>query len=62
MVVIALRKFLICCSFGAPGSVAGVFQVNVQVPSGITVGSAVPVMITLGTSNTQNGVTIAVSN
>jgi uncharacterized protein (TIGR03437 family) len=47
---------------GAAGSVAGVFQVNVQVPSGITVGSAVPVVITLGTSSTQNGVTIAVSN
>jgi uncharacterized protein (TIGR03437 family) len=47
---------------GAPGSVAGVFQVNVQVPSGITVGSAVPVVVTVGTSSTQNGVTIAVSN
>jgi uncharacterized protein (TIGR03437 family) len=45
---------------GAPGSVAGVIQVNVQVPSGITPGAAVPVMIAAGSSNTQNGVTIAV--
>jgi uncharacterized protein (TIGR03437 family) len=47
---------------GAPGSPAGVIQVNVQVPSGVTAGSAVPVVVTVGTSNTQNGVTIAVSN
>jgi uncharacterized protein (TIGR03437 family) len=48
-------------SGGAPGSPAGVIQVNVQIPSGITVGNAVPAVITVGTSNTQNGVTIAVS-
>jgi uncharacterized protein (TIGR03437 family) len=47
---------------GAPGLVAGVIQVNVQVPSGITAGAAVPVVVTLGTSNTQSGVTIAVTN
>jgi uncharacterized protein (TIGR03437 family) len=47
---------------GAPGLVAGVMQVNVQVPSGITPGSAVPVVVTVGSSNSQNGVTIAVSN
>jgi uncharacterized protein (TIGR03437 family) len=47
---------------GAPGAVAGVTQVNVQIPSGITAGNAVPVVVTVGNSNTQNGVTIAVSN
>jgi uncharacterized protein (TIGR03437 family) len=47
---------------GAPGLVAGVTQVNVQVPNGLTAGNTVPVVITLGTSNTQNGVTIAVTN
>ena len=47
---------------GAPGAVAGITQVNVQVPSGITPGSAVPVVVTVGNSNSQNGVTIAVSN
>ena len=47
---------------GAPGLVAGVIQVNVQVPSGISAGAAVPVVVTVGTSNTQSGITIAVTN
>ncbi|MGD0778292.1 MAG: hypothetical protein ABSC05_36380 [Candidatus Solibacter sp.] len=46
---------------GAPGSVAGVFQVNAQIPSGIAAGSAVPVVVQVGTSNSQPGVTIAVT-
>ena len=47
---------------GAPGAVAGVIQVNAQIPSGITVGAAVPVVVQVGTSNSQPGVTIAVTN
>jgi uncharacterized protein (TIGR03437 family) len=48
---------------GAPGTVAGVFQVNVQIPSGVAAGNAVPISLTVaGTSSTQNGVTIAVTN
>ena len=47
---------------GAPGSVQGVIQVNAQIPSGITVGNAVPVVVQVGTSNSQPGVTLAVSN
>jgi uncharacterized protein (TIGR03437 family) len=47
---------------GAPGSVAGVIQVNAQIPSGITPGSAVPVTVQVGSSNSQPGVTIAVTN
>ena len=47
---------------GAPGLVAGVFQVNAQIPAGVTAGAAVPVVVTAGTSNTQSGVTIAVTN
>jgi uncharacterized protein (TIGR03437 family) len=47
---------------GAPGSVSGVLQVNAQIPSGITAGSTVPVVVTVGTSNSQPGVTIAVTN
>jgi uncharacterized protein (TIGR03437 family) len=47
---------------GAPGLVAGVFQVNAQIPAGIPVGNSVPVVVTVGSSNTQNGVTIAVTN
>jgi uncharacterized protein (TIGR03437 family) len=46
---------------GAPGTVAGVFQVNAQIPSGITVGNAVSVVVQVGTSNSQPGVTLAVT-
>ena len=45
---------------GAPGSVAGLTQVNVQIPSGLTAG-AVPVSVQVGSVFTQPGVTIAVS-
>ena len=47
---------------GAPGAVAGVIQVNAQIPSGITVGGTVPVVVQVGASNSQPGVTIAVTN
>jgi uncharacterized protein (TIGR03437 family) len=47
---------------GAPGAVAGVIQVNAQIPSGITAGGAVPVVVQVGTSNSQPGVTLAVTN
>jgi uncharacterized protein (TIGR03437 family) len=46
---------------GAPGSVAGVIQVNAQIPAGTTPGAAVPVVVQVGTSNSQPGVTIAVN-
>jgi uncharacterized protein (TIGR03437 family) len=44
----------------APGSIYGVMQVNIQIPTSISAGSTVPVVITVGTSNTQTGVTLAV--
>jgi len=44
----------------APGLVSGVMQVNLQIPAGITSGGAVPLSITVGNSNTQLGITIAV--
>jgi trimeric autotransporter adhesin len=47
---------------GAPGAVAGVFQVNALIPSGITVGTAVPVVVQVGASNAQPGVTLVVTN
>ena len=46
---------------GAPGEVAGLLQINVQVPSGVTPGSAAPVVIQVGGATSQAGVTIAVS-
>jgi uncharacterized protein (TIGR03437 family) len=45
----------------APGLVAGVIQVNAQIPAGTTAGNAVPVVVQVGTSNSQPGVTIAVN-
>ncbi len=45
---------------GAPGTVAGLTQVNVQIPSGLTAG-AVPVSVQVGGVSTQPGVTVAVS-
>jgi uncharacterized protein (TIGR03437 family) len=47
---------------GAPGTVAGVFQVNAQIPAGVTAGSAVPVVVRVGSSDSQPNVTIAVTN
>jgi uncharacterized protein (TIGR03437 family) len=44
----------------APGLVAGVSQINVQVPSGVTPGPAVPVTITVGGAPSLNTVTMAV--
>lgn len=43
----------------SPGQVAGLFQVNVVLPSGLPSGS-VPIVITFGDNSTQTGVTVAV--
>jgi len=47
---------------GAPGMVAGLMQVNVQIPAGIQAGSAVPVALLVGDVSSQGGVTIAVTD
>jgi uncharacterized protein (TIGR03437 family) len=44
----------------APGLVYGVMQVNVQIPANAPAGS-LPIVITVGTTSTQNGVTVAVN-
>jgi len=44
----------------APGEAAGVLQVDAMVPSGVTPGAAVPVIITVGGQPSQAGITIAV--
>ena len=45
------------------GAVAGLMQVNVQIPSGVTPGGYVPVVLTVGNASTVNGAMwIAVSN
>ena len=45
---------------GAPGEVAGVMQVNVMIPTGISAGGAVPVQLTVGGVVSQPGVTLAI--
>ena len=45
---------------GGPGEVAGVMQINVQIPSGIQTGNSVPVVVQVGSVPSQPGVTIAV--
>lgn len=43
-----------------PGSIIGVLQINVVVPSGSSTGAAVPVAISIGGNSTQSNVTINV--
>lgn len=43
----------------APGLVAGIFQANVEVPTGLATG-AQPVVVTVGTASSQAGLTLAV--
>ena len=45
----------------APGLVAGVMQINAQVPAGVTPGTAVPVTIGVGATPGLNTVTMAVN-
>lgn len=45
----------------APGYVSGLLQVNVQVPTSIDFGNLVPLMLSLGSFNSQLDITIAVS-
>ena len=46
----------------APGEVAGLMQVNVQIPAGIQTGGYVPVVLQVGNAASSPGVTIAVRN
>jgi hypothetical protein len=44
----------------APGEIAGLCQINAVVPTGVTAGPAVPVVVTAGGRQSPDGVTIAV--
>jgi len=45
---------------GAPGFVAGVTQVNFQIPADVPPGSAVPLTLVVGGTPSQTGITIAI--
>jgi uncharacterized protein (TIGR03437 family) len=45
---------------GAPGAVAGLTQINAVVPESVTPGSALPLVIQIGTAQSQSGITVAV--
>jgi uncharacterized protein (TIGR03437 family) len=47
-------------SGAAPSQIAGLTQINAQVPAGVTPGTNVPVVVTIGTWQSQLGVTMAV--
>jgi uncharacterized protein (TIGR03437 family) len=47
-------------SGAAPSQIAGLTQINAQVPNGVTPGTKVPVIVTIGTWQSQSGVTMAV--
>lgn len=45
---------------GAPGIVAGVIQVNLRVPRGSVAGAAISLLLSVGGSASQNGLTVAI--
>jgi uncharacterized protein (TIGR03437 family) len=47
-------------SGAAPSQIAGLTQINAQVPAAVTPGTKVPVVVTIGTWQSQPGVTMAV--
>jgi uncharacterized protein (TIGR03437 family) len=47
-------------SGGAPQAIAGLTQINVEVPAAVTAGPSVPVVVQVGTAQSQAGVTMAV--
>jgi len=44
----------------APYLISGLTQITVQVPTGVTPGSSVPLLVTVGGASAQSGVTLAV--
>ncbi|HTQ54243.1 MAG TPA: hypothetical protein VMI94_07265 [Bryobacteraceae bacterium] len=46
---------------GAPGLVSGVWQINAQVPAGVTPGASVPLAVKIGDADAPSGVTLAVA-
>jgi uncharacterized protein (TIGR03437 family) len=47
-------------SGGAPGLVEGVIQINLRIPSASPSGNAVPIILSIGDSTSQPGITVAI--
>jgi uncharacterized protein (TIGR03437 family) len=47
-------------SGGAPQALAGLTQINAEVPAGVTPGTSVPVVVQVGNWQSQPGVTMSV--
>ena len=47
---------------GAPGVVEGVVQVNLQIPAASQTGAAVPLLLQVGDSTSQPGITLAIQS
>jgi len=49
-------------SYAGPivGSILGLLQINAVVPTGSTTGTAVPVVVTVGSNSSQAGITLAI--
>ncbi|HVW84942.1 MAG TPA: hypothetical protein VHB50_09685 [Bryobacteraceae bacterium] len=61
-VTIGGQSAVVSYSGAAPTQVAGLMQINVQIPAGITVSNAVPVTLKIAGFSAQSGVTVAVTN
>jgi len=51
---------IVISAAAAPGQAAGLLQLTVRVPDGLSAGDAVPAVLTVGFAFSQPGVTIAV--
>jgi uncharacterized protein (TIGR03437 family) len=60
-VTIAGQPATVLFAAGVPGSVAGIMQIEVQVPTGIQPGTAVPVSLQVGSFASPAGVTISIA-
>ncbi|HKW97451.1 MAG TPA: hypothetical protein VJN43_06935 [Bryobacteraceae bacterium] len=54
------RDVAVLYAGAAPGAVAGLIQVNIELPADIVTGNALPVAISVGGVRSQSGVTIAI--
>ena len=45
---------------GVPGLVAGFLQVNVQIPEGVAIGDAIPILLDFGGHRTPPGITLSI--